>query len=71
MPEKPISRAEAVKIINVMLNREPSAKIEPSLNVYSDLSEDHWGYADIIEASYTHQYTRNPDGSETWISEER
>ncbi|HMM05586.1 MAG TPA: S-layer homology domain-containing protein [Clostridiales bacterium] len=66
-PDNDIARAEVVKIVNTMLNRkidkETLAQVK---NPYQDLSKDHWAYADIIEASVVHEYTRDNTGGEIW-----
>ncbi len=51
-------------MINRMLNRGPLKGAESS---YSDIDEGHWAFGDIEECSRTHEYYRNPDGSETVV----
>ena len=69
-PENYITRAEVVSVINRMLNRRIKIgdipKWAPS---YSDLSEAHWAYTDIIEASVGHEFERQPDGYEKWTKQ--
>ena len=66
-PECEISRAEAVTAINRMLGRDESAtEVDTSLNPFSDLSENHWAYANILEATGMLEnaqplYTPKPD----------
>ena len=61
-PEEYITRAQVVTIVNRMLDRGIALKNIPSGTVhYTDLSDSHWAYCDIIEASHTHIYDR--DGS--------
>ncbi len=50
-PEHYITRAEAVAIINRMLDRNDITEFE---NPFTDVSNSHWAYADIIEAAVTH-----------------
>ena len=37
-------------------------------DLYPDLSLTHWAFAEIIEASVAHTYTRKPDGWELWAT---
>ncbi|MCX7715235.1 MAG: S-layer homology domain-containing protein, partial [Clostridia bacterium] len=57
MPDKPITRAEAVTIINRALdrsaNKEKIQAVDPT-NPYKDLTKSHWAYYEIIEASVRH-----------------
>ncbi|MGL5514920.1 MAG: S-layer homology domain-containing protein, partial [Sporomusa sp.] len=68
-PENSITRAEVVTIVNHMLDRaiddDALSKVE---NPYIDITSDHWAFADIIEASVDHEYTRDDDGNEIWQS---
>lgn len=51
-PEREITRAEAVTAINRMLGRDESyTEVDPTINPFSDLTEDHWAYANILEAA--------------------
>ncbi|MBQ6613783.1 MAG: S-layer homology domain-containing protein [Clostridia bacterium] len=67
LPEKQITRAEAFAIINRVLVRSvDKAGIHKDATFWSDL-EDKWYYCDVIEATNSHDYTRNADGkTETW-----
>ncbi len=69
-PEKAITRAETMTAINRMLNRKLE-NASSNLNIFPDLSINHWAYDDIIEATTTHEYDRNANGYETWIDYER
>lgn len=58
-PQKNITRAEAVTMLNRALNRVPNReKLESSLSKYNvafnDINKKHWAYYDILEASITH-----------------
>jgi uncharacterized repeat protein (TIGR02543 family) len=69
-PQRNITRAEVVKVVNTMLNRrlrisDLSDDMLASIKKFSDV-ETHWAYAEIVEASNNHDYTRNSDGYETW-----
>ena len=66
-PESPISRAEAVTILNRALGRAIAPEDIPAgVPSYSDLPADHWAYAQIIEASAAHTFTLNANGTELW-----
>ncbi len=66
-PQNNISRAQVVTLMNRMLNRKLKPEdIPDSAPRYPDLPQAHWAYADIIEASATHDFQRKPDGFETW-----
>ncbi|GBF73604.1 putative S-layer protein [Paenibacillus sp. 598K] len=64
-PDRILTRAEAVKIFNLFLGRTP-ADI-PIAPVWPDVREDHWSYADIMEASISHRYRTAADGAEQWV----
>jgi len=57
-PDRAIIRAEAVKIINRMLNRFPDREYidahEKELVVFTDVEKSYWAYYDIIEAANTY-----------------
>lgn len=55
-PEMNITRAEAVAIINRVLDRND---IKGFTNPFSDVSETHWAYMDIMEAAITHNTENN------------
>jgi hypothetical protein len=67
-PQGAITRAEVVAIVNRMLGRRLDKDGVPKTLyvMYSDLTTDHWAFADIIEASASHEYERKDDGYETW-----
>ena len=51
-PEKTITRAEAVTVINRMLGRDEAyTSVEEGTNPFSDLARDHWAYGNILEAA--------------------
>ncbi len=61
-PNREITRAEAVAIINRVLSRGPLHGVEtPS---WPDVSSDHWAFCDIEEASRDHYYILLEDGLE-------
>lgn len=51
-PDSPITRAEAVKIINEVLGR---TDFRNEINPFSDVSNMHWAYKHILEAAVTHK----------------
>jgi len=66
-PEKFITRAEVVKIVNTMLNRKIKLENIPAgIRQFTDFV-GHWAYTDIVEASNYHDYEREADGYEIWI----
>lgn len=50
-PNSPITRAEAVKIINEVLDR---TDLNNETNPFSDVSSTHWAYKHILEAAVKH-----------------
>jgi len=66
-PDEQITRAEVVSIVNKMLSREiGSYSLGEVENPYNDIDVSHWAYANVIEASYSHEYARNSDSTELW-----
>ena len=70
-PDKYISRAEAVVVINRRLGRdkvtEESFKdYRSKINEFNDLSENAWYYCDVVESANDHDYKRAANGYETW-----
>lgn len=51
-PDSPITRAEAVKIINSALNR---TDLTDASNPFPDVKDTHWAYRHILEAAVTHE----------------
>jgi len=58
-PERKITRAEAVVVINKLLGRNPSESYVKSLdlNPFNDLEKDKWYYVAMLEATVKHNYT--------------
>lgn len=58
LPESPITRAEAVMIINRLMgyntDHESLDNTTPE-NLYVDISRDHWAYYDILDATYSNK----------------
>ena len=58
-PDESITRAEACTIINRTLNRAPDKEHllpEAEMNVWPDNTPDEWFYADMQEATNSHEY---------------
>jgi len=57
-PERTVSRAEAVTMINRMLQRDPSTAVELSraTNPFEAGLENNWAYMQILEASIKHEH---------------
>lgn len=51
LPDNYITRAEAVAIINRMLDRNDMKEFD---NPFRDVTQNHWAYMDIMEATVTH-----------------
>jgi hypothetical protein len=48
-----ITRAGVIALLNNVQGRH-CGLIDPALNMYTDLPDDHWAFSNIIEASVTH-----------------
>lgn len=72
-PERTMTRAEAVAILNRALGRCPEAAedILPDAKTFADNADEAaWFYLDILEAATSHSYTRKADGThETWTQD--
>lgn len=57
-PENQITRAEVMKVMNIILGRKPLESYVKSLklNPFTDLLIDKWYYVDVLEATITHNY---------------
>ena len=68
-PGSYVTRAEAIFLINKMLNRHVSAEsILPNVHMWADVTKEHWAYADIMEATHFHTFTReNETAYEKWV----
>lgn len=68
-PNSSISRAEAITLINRVLNRnadEEFIKLKPkNLKEFYD-TKNHWAYLDICEAANTHEFYYESTGEEVW-----
>lgn len=69
-PDQSITRAEAVTLINRVLERElpDDAELLDDMNVWSDNRDSKkWYYLDMQEASNSHAYTRDKKDVESWV----
>ena len=63
-PERSVTRAEAVKILNKAMGREAGER--EAVLPFTDVSRTHWAYGEIMEASVTHDYKKTSQG-EVWL----
>lgn len=57
-PDAPISRAEAVKVLNGAYHRSPiQSDLDRLKSPFTDLYPSHWAYYDILEAALEHKHT--------------
>ena len=68
-PDETITRAEVATITNRMLGRAADEDYvdgrSDALRSFTDLSDRHWAYYNVMEATNEHEYERE-DGVETW-----
>ncbi len=57
-PENNITRAEVIKVMNIVMGRKPSAQYLKTLkiDIFSDIDINAWYYSDVLEATVTHDY---------------
>jgi len=57
-PNNTVTRAEAVTMINRMLNRNPetAAYLKTAECPFNDVVSEHWAYLHILEAALTHEH---------------
>ena len=69
-PDAYITRAQAVTMINRMLNRVPEdpSDLLPGMNVWPDCRPGDWVYLAIQEATNSHDHRHMADSYETWTS---
>ena len=69
-PDAPITRAEAVSIVNRMFDRAADGEFVREhgfeIKKFDDLTDKHWAYYDIMEAVHTHDYERIDKRTERW-----
>ncbi|ACT00085.1 S-layer homology domain-containing protein [Paenibacillus sp. JDR-2] len=66
-PDQPLTRAEAVVIVNRILGRGPLTGV--TTPTWKDVSASFWAFGAIEEASRSHDAARDSGGSETFIPE--
>jgi hypothetical protein len=64
-PENPLTRAEAVTIMNKVLSRGPLNGLAQS--PWKDVTNTYWAIRDIEEASVDHAFEKTADGVEQWV----
>lgn len=69
-PDQPITRAEAMTLINAVLGRRTHAEnMLNEMNHWPDNAPDAWYYEAVQEATNGHDYEReNPTAYETWTA---
>lgn len=72
-PNDAITRAEAVTLINRVLDRVPTVDaLMPGMKTFPDNSDPTvWYYTAIQEAANSHTYTKDKAGAETWMEVKR
>ncbi|MEK4235841.1 Ig-like domain-containing protein [Paenibacillus sp. FSL H7-0714] len=65
-PNQTLTRAEAVVMINRLLGRGP---LHGAQQKWKDVSDKHWAYGHIQEASMNHSFERQQIGGEQYIPE--
>ena len=69
-PDTYITRAQAMTMINRVLNRIPedASDLLPDMNVWPDCNPGDWFYLAVQEATNSHDYKHKAGNYETWIS---
>ena len=68
-PERPITRAEAIALVNHVLGRTPGSESDllPDMRTWSDnVDKSAWYYLDVQEATNSHDFLRREDQAEQW-----
>jgi len=68
-PNQKVTRAEAMAIVNNVLQRIPQDlhSLLPGMKTWPDnANTSKWYYLTVQEASNSHDYERNADGTESW-----
>ena len=67
-PNQSITRAEAVTMLNRVLQRLPETEKDllSGMRTFSDCQSSDWFYLAIQEATNSHDYIRRSDGYESW-----
>ena len=69
-PDDRITRAQAMTMINRVLNRIPedASDLLPNMNVWPDCNPGDWFYLAVQEATNSHNYKHKAGNYETWTS---
>lgn len=69
-PDTYITRAQAMTMINRVLNRIPEDESDllPGMNVWPDCNPGDWFYLAVQEATNSHDYKHKAGNYETWSS---
>lgn len=69
-PNDCITRAQAMTMINRVLNRIPedASDLLPDMNVWPDCNPGDWFYLAVQEATNSHNYKHKAGNYETWIN---
>ena len=69
-PDDRITRAQAMTMINRVLNRIPedTSDLLPNMNVWPDCNPGDWFYLAVQEATNSHNYKHKAGNYETWTS---
>lgn len=68
-PERPITRAEAMALVNRVLNRMPETEDDllPDMRIWTDNQDKSaWYYLDVQEATNSHDFARRTNKAEHW-----
>ena len=67
-PEQPITRAEAMAIVNRLLKRIPNKDhmLDEMIKWPDNADTSKWYYENVQEATNSHAYTKDDNGVETW-----
>ena len=68
-PDNNITRAEAMALINRVLNRDPATPndlLDEMIKWPDNMDTNQWYYLDIQEATNSHYYERKSSGTEYW-----
>lgn len=63
-PEQPITRAQAVVMLNRLFERGPLNGVEKP--TFTDVPTSHWAFGQVEEGATTHSYTIDEQGNE-WV----
>ena len=69
-PKAPITRAQAMTMINRVLNRIPEDESDllPGMNVWPDCNPGDWFYLAVQEATNSHNFEHKAGNYETWTN---